>query len=376
MVPDFRYLEDPGEAGEVLGSLTGEEEIAFDLEADSLHSYREKICLMQISTASRSFVVDPFTCREAFGELASLLGNPGVRKVVHGGDYDVRLLKKDLGIGIRNLFDTMVAAQLAGREQYGLAALLEEEFSVRLEKKYQRADWSARPLSPELLAYAALDTAWLIPLKKRLEEDLRRLGRVAWAEEDFRLLEKVEVPPEKMPSALDIKGGRRLEPRQQALLQRLVDLREAMARKLDRPPFKVFGGGVLLAWAEDPPRSRRKVLSTPGASKRILGLLAEDIVASLARPVTEEEVPERRREPFEPMTREERRRLQSLKKARTEMEEELGLPPGLLVNNATLEGLSRLQAEEVPDFMASRLKGWQKEVAGERLARVLTPAGL
>jgi len=376
VAPDYRYLEDPRAAHEALLSLSKEEEIAFDLEADSLHNYREKICLVQISSSSRNIVIDPFACREAFGTLAKVLGDAGILKVVHGGDYDIRLLKKDLGIQVRNIFDTMVAAQLTGRSQYGLAALLEESFSVQLEKKYQRADWSARPLTEELLAYAALDTVWLLPLKRLMVKDLKRLGRLSWAEEEFRLLEEIEPQPAKELSALNVKGARRLEPRQQALLQRLLEIREKAAEDMDRPPFKVLSNQVLLSWAEDPPGDRKTVLSTRGASKRVLDVLAAEILESLGRPAAPEEIPSRPTGRFEPMTNEERKRLQLLKKARAEMEEELGLPPGLLVNSATLEKLCRMEVGEALDFIDTGLKDWQREAAGEELAKVLTPAGL
>lgn len=376
MGPDYRYLVDPREAGKALASLEGEREIAFDLEADSLHSYREKICLMQISSTAGNIIIDPFTCREAFGKLEEILGNREITKVVHGGDYDVRLLKKDFGFRTRNIFDTMVAAQLAGRGQHSLAALLEEEFSVRLEKKFQRADWSARPLSRDLLGYAALDTAWLIPLKRRLEESLKRLGRGSWAAEEFRLLEEVEPPPERKAAALDIKGSRRLDPRQQALLQRLVDIRDRAAQEMDRPPFKVLGSKVLLTWAAESPKRLKDLFATPGVSKRVVALLADDILVALAEPVSGEEMPVPRREGGRPMTKSTQRTLQLLKRVRREMEEELGLPPGLLLNNATLEKLSRMDAAEARAFMKSGVKSWQREVAGKKVVEVLTPAGV
>lgn len=373
MPPAYRYISEPEAAEDVFGSLAAEEEIAFDLEADSLHNYREKICLVQISSPSENCIIDPFACREAFHALESLLGDRGVRKVLHGSDYDIRLLKKELGCDVRNVFDTMIAAQLTGREQYGLAVLLEESFNVRLDKKHQRADWSARPLTEDLLAYAVLDTAWLLQLKKLLEEDLLRLGRLTWAEEEFRLLEEIEPQPPKELSALNIKGARRLEPRQQALLQGLLEVREKEAERMDRPPFKVLSNQVLLAWVENPPRSRKEILDTRGASKRVLALLADDLLASLEGPLEDVVPPRVRREVYTAMTREERKRLQLLKGVRAEIEDKLSLPPGLLVNSATLEKISRMEKGEALDFIASGLKVWQREVAGERLARVFSP---
>ncbi|RMG86113.1 MAG: ribonuclease D, partial [Candidatus Dadabacteria bacterium] len=152
---NFVYAADAAAAREALAQLAPASRLAVDLEADSLHSYREKVCLVQASTERGNWILDPLTDDGWFPAFARVLEDPGVEKVAHGADYDIRLLKKDRGVSVRNVFDTMIAAQFTGRARIGLAALLEEFFGVRLDKKYQRADWSARPLAPELLAYAA-----------------------------------------------------------------------------------------------------------------------------------------------------------------------------------------------------------------------------
>lgn len=368
---EYRFFDEPRVAGEALRSLAGEKEIAFDLEADSLHSYREKVCLLQLSSVSKNLVIDPLSCGEALGALESLLTDPGLRKVIHGGDYDVLLLKKNFGFGIRNIFDTMVAAQFTRRPKVGLAALLEEEFGVILDKKHQRADWSARPLSPELLSYAALDTAHLLPLKERLEGDLAGLGRTSWAEEEFRLREDIEPAPLKEPSALDVKGARRLDPQQRAFLQRLVEIRDRAAGEQDRPPFKVLSNTVLLAWIESPPANRREVLDTRGASKRNLSLLASSVLEAFSRPLSPGECTLPPTPEYACLTGEQKKRLGQLKKARAVMEETLGLPPGLLVNSATLAKLSRMEQEEALAYLESGLKGWQRAVAGEEFVKIL-----
>ncbi|MBE0617031.1 MAG: ribonuclease D, partial [Proteobacteria bacterium] len=242
--PRYTFLEEPARIAEQLTALRSEPLLALDFEADSLHSYREKICLAQVSTPDRNAVIDALIGDRALTPLGEVLADEEIHKVFHGGDYDVRLLKKGYGFAIRNVFDTMIAAQLAGRARVGLAALLEEEFGVHVDKKYQRADWSARPLGPELLAYAALDTAYLLPLKERLEAELDRLGRTPWAEEEFRLLEAVTPAADRTPWCLDVKGASRLPPRQLAVLQALLEVRETAAESWDRPPFKVLSTEV------------------------------------------------------------------------------------------------------------------------------------
>ena len=232
-VPEYRFLNTPEAIAAATGEITGEGVVAFDLEADSLHSYVEKVCLIQVSTSLGNLIIDPLPSLEPLQGLAALFADEGVLKIFHGGSYDIRLLKKDFGFTVRNVFDTMIASQFAGRGKHGLAALLEEDFGVTLDKRYQRADWSARPISPEMLQYASMDTAYLIALRGRLEEELRRLGRLEWAREEFRLLEETEPSPRKKPWCLDVKGARRLPPRQLAFLQAFLEVRDETARRWD-----------------------------------------------------------------------------------------------------------------------------------------------
>lgn len=369
----YRYLTAPREIGAYLASLRGEPLVALDFEADSLHSYREKICLGQVSTPAGNTVIDALAGNRVLEGLGAVLEDPGIRKVFHGGDYDVRLLKRGYGFAVRNLFDTMIAAQLAGRPRVGLAALLREELGVVLDKKYQRADWSQRPLGPELLAYAALDTAHLLELRERLEAELERLGRRAWAEEEFRLLEAVEPAPERRPWCLDVKGAGRFSPRQLAVLQALLEVREAEARRRDRPPFKVLSAEVLLAWAQKPPASRREVLETPRAGAGALQRLAGEILAAVERALAlpDDACPRPSFTPRPPLDAAQEKRLKGLKKARAEASARLGIEPGLLVNSATLERLVRLPAQEAAASLSDLLKGWQLEAVGAQLRAAL-----
>ncbi|MEW6488290.1 MAG: HRDC domain-containing protein [Thermodesulfobacteriota bacterium] len=369
----YTYLRTPPELAAYLAALRDEPLVALDFEADSLHSYREKVCLAQVSTPAGNTVLDALAGDRVLEGLGPVLADPGIRKVFHGGDYDVRLLKRGYGFAVRNLFDTMIAAQLVGRQRVGLAALLEEEFEVALDKKYQRADWSERPLGPELLAYAALDTAYLLALAERLNAELARLGRREWAAEEFRLLEAVEPGPERGPWCLDVKGAGRFTPRQLAVLQALLEVREAEARQRDRPPFKVLSAEVLLAWAQKPPASRREVLETPRAGAGVLQRLAGEILAAVERALAlpDDACPRPSFSPRPPLDAAQEKRLKGLKKVRAEASARLGIEPGLLVNSATLERLARLPPEEAAGTLPGQLKAWQEEAVGEALRGVL-----
>ncbi|GAB4247399.1 ribonuclease D [Deferrisoma sp.] len=374
---NFVYAADGAAAREALAQLATASRLAVDLEADSLHSYREKVCLVQASTERGNWILDPLTDDGWFPALARVLEDPGVEKVAHGADYDIRLLKKDRGVSVRNVFDTMIAAQFTGRARFGLAALLEEFFGVRLEKKYQRADWSARPLARELLAYAALDTAYLLPLRDRLAAELQTLGRLAWVEEECRRLEAAEPAGDRGPSVWKVKGAHGLAPRELAVLQRLLEVRDRYAREWDRPAFKVLSNRTLIEWAGRPPRSRGAVLQTEGVGKALLARLADDVVAAVeeALALPPEAWPRRGTTAYVPLTEREEARLKRLKRARTRLAKRLGLDPGLLVNSATLEQLARLDPAEAPGWLATNLKAWQQEVVGPELLAALSTAG-
>lgn len=344
--------------------------LAVDFEADGLFCYREKLCLIQVTDRGSQWVIDPLTVPEVCAGLAPLLADPQLPKIFHGADYDVRLWKRTTGSPLRGLFDTMIAAQFCGREQVGLAALLQEFFEITLDKRYQKANWGKRPLERGMLEYAALDTAHLLPLREILETELHRLGRLAWAEEEFRLLESAEAAPPKAPSCFSIKGARRLAPPQLASLQALLEVREAVAAERDRPPFKVLDNAVLLAWAEHPPKSRSDLIATPRTNRGVLERLATPLMEALRRakslpPDAWPRPPANG--PYEPLTPVQEARLKRLKKARTDRAEQLHLATGLLVNTATLERLTRLEPESLPTALHENLKGWQQEVIGDAL---------
>lgn len=368
MVPPYRFFDRGPDVAAFFAAARSEPALALDLEADSLHHYPEKICLAQISTPSETAILDPLAASEVLDGLESVLADATVRKIVHGGDYDVRLLKRERGVTVRNLFDTMIAAQLTGRERFGLAALLEEHFGVVLDKRYQRADWSRRPLGPDLLAYAAGDTTHLHALCARLAAELSALGRLAWAEEEFRLLERIEPGAQKKPWCLDVKGAGRLAPRQLARLQALLETRDDLARAWDRPPFMVLMNQTLIDWAQAPPASRHDLLQTRGAGRALLERIAARALEALERAAA---VPEQECPRAEPVRRtvlsaSEASRFARIKAVREEAARRLGLAPGLLVNGATLEKLAR---EGAPG--AIQLKNWQVEALGAPFLQAL-----
>jgi ribonuclease D len=371
-VVDFRLLDDSAAMIAYLAGLGRPAALAIDTEADSLYSYQEKACLVQLTTEQGNAVLDPLRAPEGIAALGPLLADPAVCKVFHGADYDLRQLKKAFGFAVCHIVDTMVAAQLCGRTVFGLAGLLAEEFGLGLAKTHQRDDWARRPLSSEQLLYAALDTAYLLPLWERLKAQLAALGRLEWAEEEFALLQQITPAPPHTPTWMDVKGAYALEPHQRAIVQALVGVRDRTARAWDRPAFKVLSDRVLVGWALDPPRSRDEVHHTLGANAGILRRLAPEVLEAICH-ASEKDLPRRTHGPgpfLGPLTSSQAARLTRLKGVRQAVSERLGLAPGLLVTSETLERLARLTPAQAPTGMAEMMKRWQRSVLEKDLTAV------
>src|SRR3954467_15937860 len=208
------YLDTEPAVDRFVESISSTKEIALDTEGASFHRFVDRIYLLQLSTREKTAIIDPLPVGKPTG-LGALLENPAVEIVFHDADYDLRLLHQDYGWQPRNIFDTRVAAQLLGLRAFGLAALLEKYFGVKLDKKHQRADWSMRPLTQGMLDYAAQDTIHLLELRDRLKDELRRTGRWEWAREEFALLEGTRWADDDPGNAfLRVKGARDLTRRE------------------------------------------------------------------------------------------------------------------------------------------------------------------
>lgn len=246
--------------------------VAVDTESNSLYAYRERVCLIQFSTDQEDFLVDPLSVHD-LSAIGPLFENERIEKIFHAAEYDLLCLRRDFAFEVQNLFDTMIAARILGRNEIGLGALLEAEFGVRLNKRYQRANWGQRPLPNDLLDYARLDTHYLIALKERLKTDLERRKLTALAQEDFRRLANstldesaIEPAAERPLDCWRISGVRDLSPQQAAVLQELCHYREEIARQLDRPRFKVMNDQTLLAIAAETPNTLEALGHLPGMS--------------------------------------------------------------------------------------------------------------
>ncbi|MBI5545547.1 MAG: ribonuclease D [Deltaproteobacteria bacterium] len=249
----------------LLQELAGEPALALDTESNSFHAYYEKVCLLQLSTRVADYVLDPFLVDVR--PLGPLLADPAREVVLHAADYDIRSLKRDFGFLFGRLFDTMLAAKLLGRSEVGLAALVRDQFGVRLAKEHQRSDWGRRPLSPDQVAYAYRDTRYLLPLRDLLAAELQQQGKVAQARGLFDRQASCKPRPKRFDEEgfRHIRGFKALDAPSRAVARALYLVREERARAADRPPFKIFGEDALLELARCRPQ-------TCGALSGIKGL--------------------------------------------------------------------------------------------------------
>lgn len=342
--------------------------VAVDTEADSLHSYFDKVCLIQLSIPGEDLIVDPLK-RLDLGRFGALLAERGVQKVLHGADYDLRILNRDFGYTIANVVDTSICAQLLGYEGIGLAALLERHFGIQLDKSHQRADWAMRPLPRNMLEYAATDTRHLIALADKLRAELEALGRWEWATEELARLENIRFEKEEVEEPFRrMKGLGGLDRRTLAIVQRLYDLRDALARKADRPPFKIFSNEIILESARVKPLTPaelEKVKPLPPSQRARFG---RDIVRIVheALALDEDALPQKSESRLWARDKTLESRVNKLKAARDKVVKELKIDPAVLAPRHVLTAVAEAGTLEVP-----AMREWQKRVVGEDLLRAL-----
>jgi ribonuclease D len=339
-----------------------------------MHSYFHKVCLIQASVAGANYLIDPLALEESeLMPLWRVVADPSIGVLMHGADYDVRILDRDYDARVTGLLDTQIMAQFLGEEKTGLAVLLDKELDVRLDKKYQRADWGRRPLYAAQLEYAAADTAYLEQLTDRLCPRLEEMGRWAWVVGECRELERVRhTPVENGDTAFEkIKGARSLRGHDRDRLFTLYRWRDSVAQKMDVPPFKILGNKPLLALATAPPTDLDALGVVDGIGPRAVRRWGRDLLKRLRRP---KKAPVRRRTSRPPNpSHEVRRRIKKLTAARDAVAVELGLKAGLLCSRSRMESLAACSsaAPTSADLADCGLDGWRLEVLGDCFAEAL-----
>ncbi len=366
-------LTTTAEVVEFAGKLEKEQVIAVDLEADSMHNYQEKVCLLQFSTPETTVLIDPLAAAE-LTPLKPILSDPAVRKIFHAADYDIRCLARDFDIVINGLFDTMICSQFLGEERFGLADVLKKYLAVELDKRFQRADWSLRPLSGEMIRYAAGDTRHLHELAAILEQKLVDKGRLSWVREEFQLLEGVRFAERSGPEFLRFKGAGRLNRRQLAALENLLHWRDREACRRDCPLYRVLGNKIMLELAQKLPASGRQLSQIETLPPRLRERYGRKLIAEIAAAMSlaEDDLPHYPRSERKERDAAFEKRLNVLKGWRKATAQRLELDPGVLINNAALEEVAQKQPADSADLSGIRtLKNWQREELGDGILRAL-----
>jgi ribonuclease D len=372
----FEYLDSAESVERFTREIRGVSELAIDTEGASFHRFVDRIYLLQLSTRERHAIIDPLPMGTPPG-LGDLLESAKVEVVFHDADYDLRLLQQDYGWHVTHIFDTRIAAQLLGLTAFGLAALLDRYFGVKLDKKHQRADWSMRPLTVDMLDYAAQDTRYLLELKDKLTVELERLGRLEWAREEFALLEGTRWADEDASlSFLKLKGARDLNRRELAVLRELVPWRDRVAGELDRATFRVVGNEQLLEISRLQPDTREALGRIKGMSRSVLEQRGHELVDAVKRAlaVPENELPKFPKAPRWDRDPDFDTRVSALKTARDEAAKRLSMDPGVLCARERLEAVARKNPVSVEELdSVSELRNWQRRELGAAFVEALKP---
>jgi ribonuclease D len=372
----YRLIQEDPHVEEVAPQLSAWGRLALDCEAAGFHRYTDRLCLVQVSTPEETLLFDPLVTDPSTA-LRPPLEDPETLVVMHGADYDLRLLDRDLGIRVRGLFDTQVAASLLGAPSLGLAALLETHLGVSLSKEHQRADWARRPLPEAYLEYAAADTQHLLELADLLQAALREAGREEWAREEFRLLEEIRWEEDDADPVTRVKGARALPPGQLAALRAAVAWRNRLAKEMDRAPFRVVGDQALLTVATERPRSLDSLASVKGMSPQTARRHGQELLTELQRVdrLSESDLPPYPR--WNPNghgrpTPEETALADRLRALRAGKAHDLGLDRGVLLSNVQISEIVRTSPRSMAELeRVSGVRKWQAELLGREILRLL-----
>lgn len=375
--PTVRRVENPQALEEAIACWSQAPSLGVDTEANSFHAYRERLCLLQVADGTDDWLVDPIALGGELRRIAPLFANPAIPKIFHAAEYDLMLLRKELGIELRGLFDTQVASTLLKRKQTGLAAVLLEVYGLDVSKKEQRSDWGRRPLTPDQMAYARSDVHFLPDLHLRLARDMESEGVARHAAHEFARLEREVLIP-RAPDPLrwrKMKGARALDPEGMARLEALFQWRESLAEARDVPPFRVLGNESIMELASQPPRDAKDLASVGGVgwnlARKIGPELMELFEAVKGRRVEIDAQPrlssaERKRHQIE------RDNLEALRMWRKDRAIALDLPSERLLHRRQLEDLARALPRTREDLeRILSLNEWQREYLEASLMGVL-----
>lgn len=365
-MPDYTFIDSAEAFHHLLTLIQRSSEVGIDLEADSFHHYYTQICLVQLAIGDKSWIIDPLADQIETEQLASSLA--GKTLLLHGGDYDLRLMHSLWDFCPTQIFDTAIAARLLGHRSFGLGHLVKHYFGVQLDKSKQKADWAKRPLTPDLLEYAAGDTAYLIKMVEIMRDELERMGRTNWAEESCQRQIKVaqEPSPHSKEEGWRLSGHSRLSQQELSLLKALWHWRDREAEKRNLAPFKVLTNDRLLSLARKFSGKGETTVEELSPmprnfSKERIESLAQLIRNEALRPPEEWPKHKRSRPPYQPTP--DSRIVDKLKAIRTQLAEKLNIEETLLATKPQITSLALHDMESEEEIRSgTAMMEWQYEL--------------
>ncbi len=339
------WVDQPQELHKVIDELLSEDIIAVDTESNSLYAYQEQVCLIQFSTREKDILVDALALPD-LSLLGPIFQSDKIMKVFHAAEYDLICLFRDYGFQFNFLFDTMIAARTLGYQKIGLGSLLEKYFDVHMDKKYQRANWGKRPLKPEMLEYARLDSHFLIPLAEILQKELRDSGRWSLAVEDFeRLTHDIHDTTESDEEDFwKLRGARDLNSWQAAILKSVYQFREAQAEKQDRPSFKILSHQALVDIASQAPESLEALKKLPSLNYRLVDRYGRGLINAVQEgEKAPPEIPPHNNRPKEAVLD----RMDALREWRKTAGRDIGVPSDVILPKDVLNRIARENPKNV-----------------------------
>jgi ribonuclease D len=369
-LPPPVLVQSEDDFGSLIRELAGQPRIAVDTESNSLHAYRERVCLIQFSTPGQDYVLDPLALDD-LSPLAPIFKSPQIQKIFHAPEYDIICLGRDYGFTFSNIFDTMQAGRILGRKQAGLDRLIEDKFGIKVNKHFQKADWGVRPLSRELLLYARLDTHYLIPLSDLLKTDLEEKGLWQLAQEDFRLACSPNGQKAKVEAPVWTRFNARhdLTPRDLTVLNEVLVCRDQIAAKLDRPPFKVLDDDSLVAIAKARPSTLEELADAGFTSKQMQywgTLFLEAVHRGVDDPLVKRVAVQRPDEEF-------LKRLDKLKSWRKKAAAEMDVESDIVLPRSLVLALAERGPQDLRSVM--ECSPWRLERFGLQILEVLQGNG-
>lgn len=371
---NYKFIESEIELQQVCENLLKEKTIGVDLEADSMHCFKEKICLIQIATDKEAYLIDPFEIKAA-PYFIRVLEDSDVMTVFHGSDFDIRSLDREYQARVKNLFDTEIACRFLGVRERGLGALLKKHFNIDANKKFQKEDWSKRPLTHDMIEYSVGDVTHLIRLRDILTRQLMEKGRLAWAVEEFEIQAGVRYESNhSLPLFTKFKGAGKMDNRTLAVLENLLEMRLSIAEKKDLPLFKVISNTSIQTMAFEKPVTAERMIQMRVLSPKQAGMYGSLCVESIVRALNtaHKDLPS-----YPKMRRPKRnevaeQRIERLKKMREKLSLSMDMEPGLLLNNASIEGIAVKNPGNGEELLKiDSIRHWQVEAMGEDILSTL-----